>query len=105
VVSEDEQGDVVLFAEEFEAGGIVERVDVVLLGEFEGERAFEGVDVGEGELHDVGAGRAAEQERRFGVFGGLGLALFEGALGARVFGFSGVRVSYSVLYISSRNGQ
>lgn len=91
--AEDEEGGVVFLREEFEAAGVFEGVDRVFLGEADGERAFEGVEVGEEVVEQVGGAGALQEERRFGVFVRLGLALFEGALGAGVFGLAGIGVS------------
>lgn len=55
----DEEGGVVLLGEEFERGGVFKGVDGVLLGEFLGEREAERMEVGEGVLRDLRAGRAA----------------------------------------------
>ena len=85
--AEDEEGGVVFLGEEFKAAGVFEGVDGVFLGEADGEGAFERVEVGEEVVEQVGGAGAFEEEGRFGVFVGLGLALFEGALGAGVLGW------------------
>lgn len=89
MAAEDEECGVVFLAVEFQRRGVVEGVDGVLFGEFEGQRPFEGVQVREGQLDDFGARAAAEEEGRFGVFVGLGRFFVEGALGAGVAGFAG----------------
>ena len=93
VVAEEQQAGVVLLREEFQRGGVGERVDVVFLGEADAVRAFEGVQVGQEGGDQGGARGAAEEEGRFGVFGTEGFAGFEGAGGAGGFGFSSWEVS------------
>ena len=88
VVPEEEQTGIVLLREEFERGGVGERVDVIFLGEADAVGAFEGVEVGKEGGGQRGAGGAAEEEGGFVVFGREGLARFEGAGGAGGFGFS-----------------
>lgn len=56
---EDEEAGVVFLREELEGGGVFEGVDGVFLGEADGVRAFEGVQVGEeGGQEGGGAGVA-----------------------------------------------
>ena len=62
-------------------------MDVVFLGEFRGERAFEGVEVVLDEVQEVGGGGVAEEEGLAGVFGCLGCFVVEMAFCSRVFGF------------------
>ena len=90
VVPEEEQTGIVLLREEFERGGVGERVDVIFLGEADAVGAFEGIEVGEEGGGQGGAGGAAEEEGGFVVFGREGLARFEGAGGAGGLGFSGL---------------
>lgn len=72
VAAEHQQGGVVFLAEEFERRGVFEGVDGVFLGEFDGQRPFQRVQVGEGQLDDFGAGAAPQEEGGFGVFVDLG---------------------------------
>ena len=88
VVAEEQQAGVVFLREEFERGGVGERVDVVFFGESDAVGAFEGVEVGQERGGQGGAGGAAEEEGGFRVFGRQGLAGFEDAGGAGGFGFS-----------------
>jgi hypothetical protein len=67
-VSKDDQGSVIARAEELKRGGVLKRVDVIFLGEFDGIRGLEGVDVDYGELDDLGGFTAFEKEGGFGVF-------------------------------------
>lgn len=93
VRAEDEERGVVFLREEFEAAGVFEGMDGVLLGEADGEGPFERVEVGEEVVEQVGGAGAFEEESRFGVFVRLGLTLFERALGAGVLGLAGSIVS------------
>lgn len=86
--AEDEEAGVVLLGEELERGGVLERVDGVLLGELLGEGLAEGVELVEGVLDDLGAAGAAEEEACLGVLDSLGFALLERPLGAGITGFS-----------------
>lgn len=61
----------------------------VLLLEADGGVAFQGEEVGEEEVDELGAGRVVEEEGCFWVFDGLGLAGFEGAGGAGGAWFAG----------------
>lgn len=63
-------------------------MNVVLLCEFLGQRAFETVEVAHAELDDFGAGCVAQEEGHFGVLVQLGCFLFEGALAAGILGFA-----------------
>lgn len=87
--AKDEETGVVLLGEELDGGGILKRVDGVLLGELLGQRLAHGEEVVHGILDDLGAVVAAEEEACLGVLDGLGLALLEGSLGAGITGFSG----------------
>jgi len=63
-------------------------VDVVLLGEADGEGAFERVEIFHDELHDFGAFGVVEKESCLWVFVGLGFAGFQGAGCSWRFGFA-----------------
>ncbi len=91
VASKHNEADVVLLGEEFERGGVFEGVDVIFLGEADGKRAFEGVEVLKEELAELATSGAAEEEGDFGVFGGLRCADGKGTSGACVSRFSAVR--------------
>lgn len=86
--AEDEQRGVVFLAEELERRGVLEGVDLVLLGELLGQRDPELVQVGDGVLGDLGAGGAAEEEGIFGVLDGFGGFLVERPLAAGISRFS-----------------
>jgi hypothetical protein len=51
--AEDKKGGVILFGEELQRGGVLERVDGVLLGEFDGPRSLETVQLCDCELDDL----------------------------------------------------
>lgn len=85
---EDEHRGVVLLAEELERRGVLERVDLILLGELLGERDPQLIEVGDGVLGDLRAAAAAQEEGGFGVLDGLGGLLVERPFGARVSRFS-----------------
>lgn len=93
VRAEDEERGVVFLREEFEAAGVFERMNGVLLCEADRKGAFERVEVGEEVVEQVGGAGAFQEESRFGVFVRLGLALFERTLGAGVLGLAGTIVS------------
>jgi hypothetical protein len=86
--AEDEERGVVLLAEELQGRGVVERVDLVLLGEFLGQWDAQLVQVGERILGDLRAAAAAEEECGFGVLDGFGGSFVQGTLAARVARFS-----------------
>ncbi len=88
VAPKHDKASVVLLGEEFERGGVFEGVDVVFLGEADGERSFKGVEVLEKELAELAASGAAEEEGDFGVFRRLWCADGKGAGGACVARFS-----------------
>jgi hypothetical protein len=50
-------------------------------------------------LHDLGAGRVAEEEGGFGILDGLGGFFVEGTLAARIAGFSILRLDLHSLII------
>lgn len=89
---EEEEAGVVLEREEFEGGGVREGVDGVFLGEADGVRAFEGVQVGEEGGEEGGGAGVAEEEDDLGVFRYEGFAGGEGAGGACGLGFAGGKV-------------
>ena len=64
-------------------------MDWIFLGEFLGERKVQLVQIIKGVLGYLATGCAAEEEGCFGVFGGFGGLLVEGAFAAGVAGFSG----------------
>lgn len=84
VRAEDEERGVVFLREEFEAAGVFEGMDGVLLGEADGEGPFERVKVGDEMVEQVGGAGAFQEESRLRVFVRLGLTLFERTLGAGV---------------------
>jgi hypothetical protein len=86
--AKDEDGGVVLLGEELEGSGIVEWVDIILLGELLGKRAAQRVKICEGVLGKLGARGAAKEKRSLRVLDGLGGLLVEGTLGARIAGFT-----------------
>jgi len=88
VRGEEEEAGVVFEGEEFEGGGVFEGVDGVFLGEADGVRAFEGVQVGEEGGEEGGGAGVAQEEHGLGVFGYEGFAGGEGAGGACGFGFA-----------------
>ena len=98
--TEDDEGGIVLLGEELDGGGIIEWVDLVLLGELLGEWSAKGVEVGEGVLGLLGAGSAAEEKRLLWVLDWLWSLLVEGTLGARVSWFSSRRIRIVSLYPS-----
>lgn len=89
VAAEHEQGGVVFLAEKFERRGVFEGVDGVFLGEFDRQRPFQRVQVGEGQLDDFGAGAASQEEGSFGVFVDLGGSFLECAFRPGVARFAG----------------
>lgn len=86
--AKDQERSIVLLGEKLEGSGVFERVDGVLLGEFLGEWDFQLVQVGEGVLHYLRAGCAAEEEGGFRVLDRLGGLFIEGALASCIAGFS-----------------
>ena len=62
VATKKQEGCIILLREEFQARGVFERTNVVLLGEPNGEGAFQRIDVGEEILDEAGAGLPLEQE-------------------------------------------
>lgn len=84
--SVDEEGGIVLLGEEFKGRWIFEGVDAIFLGEFDGERALEGVEVCEGELDDLASLFTAKDEACLCVFDELGSFLLDCTLGASSFG-------------------
>ena len=88
VQREHEEGGVVLEGEELERRGIVEGVDVVLLGEALDEGSLEGCEVGSNELEDLGRLLAAHEEGRLGVLVLLRLACLDCARRAGVLGLA-----------------
>jgi hypothetical protein len=93
VQRQGEERGVVLQGEELERGGIVEGVDVVLLGEALDEGALESRQVGRGQLEDLRRLLARHEECRLGVLVLLGLAGLHGARGAGILGFAARIVS------------
>ena len=85
---EDEEGGVVLEGEKLERGGIVEGVDVVLLGEALDEGSLEGREVGGSELENLRSLLAGDEESRLGVLVLLRLACLDSARGASVLGLA-----------------
>jgi hypothetical protein len=86
-------------------GSIVERVDVVLLGEPLAERSLQCAEVGNGELKDLRSPLTGDEERRLGVLILLRLALRHRALCAGILGFSGIAsafASFTPLAVSAR---
>jgi hypothetical protein len=84
-------------------GRIVERVNVVLLGESLAEGSLECAEVGDGKLQDLRSLLARDEEGCLGVLVLLGLALGHCALRAGIFGFSGGDVSISVTFPIARD--
>ena len=81
------QTRIVLLAEELETRGVFEGVDIILLRKFDGERAFESIEVREEEVEEGGAGCVFEEESGARVFGGLWGFVVEVALRAGILGF------------------
>lgn len=77
-------------------------MDVVLFCEADGERAFQGVEVFHGELHEFGAFCVVEEESSLWVLVDLGFAGFEGAGGAGGFGLKFEDASVSSLSSETR---
>lgn len=83
----DEEGSVIFVGEEFERGGVFERVNVVFLVEFEGQGTFEGVEILEDELDELGSRRVAEEESCAWIFDNLRAFILEISLGFGGFRF------------------
>ena len=87
--SEHDKTALILVGQEFEALGVLERVDIlVLLVEQDGVRLCQGVEGFQDRMHRCWAFRAVQEEGSFGGFDELGLFGFEHARGARVLGFA-----------------
>ncbi len=67
VAPEKQEGCIILLREEFQARGVFEGTNVVLLGKPNGEGAFQRVDVGEEILDEAGAGLPLEKEDHLGI--------------------------------------
>jgi hypothetical protein len=87
-VAKHQQTRIILLREELERRRVFERVDLVLLEELDGVGRLEGVQVGEGELADLRAFLAAQEERCLWVLDDLGSLLFQSALRAGILGFA-----------------
>lgn len=87
VKRQDEERGIVLEREELERGGIVEGVDVVLLGETLDKGSLETGEIGDGQLENLRRLLAAYEEGRLGVLVLLRLACLECACCAGILGF------------------
>jgi hypothetical protein len=86
--AEHQDRGIVLLAEELERRGVLEGVDLVLLGELLGQRDPELVEIGDGVLRDLRAGAATQEEGGLGILNGFRSFLVERSFGARVARFS-----------------
>lgn len=86
--AKDEEGGVILFRKELEAGGVLEGVDGVLLGELLGQGLAQLEEIVQGILYDLRAARTPEEEDGLGVLDGEGGTLCQGTLRAGVTRFS-----------------